>query len=229
MISIVSSAIVRKQSDCPARELFVKTRMPSPSPIRGIIFDLDGTLVDSKLDFEAIRRDMGLPSRTPILEALQRTAPGAELDRMLAVLHSHELQSAELATLFDGVTEFLQWIDDQPWRRAILTRNSRVCTDLVLSRLNLRFSHVLTREDAAPKPDPEGLLAICRAWELPPHQVVFCGDYLFDLQAGQRAGMRTILFAPGELPEFADQAHLVLRTFGSAAIQLQEWMSREMP
>lgn len=199
--------------------------MPLNAAIRGIIFDLDGTLVDSKLDFEAIRRDMGLPTQTPILEALGRTPPGSELERMQAVLHSHELRSAELATLFDGVTEFLQWIDEQAWQRAILTRNSRVCTDLVLDRLNLQFSHVLTREDAAPKPDPEGLLAICRAWDLPPHEVVFCGDYLFDLQAGRRAGMRTILYAPGSLPEFADQADFVLRAFHTAADELQEWVA----
>lgn len=202
--------------------------MPSNPAIRGIIFDLDGTLVDSKLDFEAIRRDMGLPSQTPILEALQRTAPGPDLERMHAVLHSHELRSAELATLFEGVIEFLQWVDEQPWQRAILTRNSRICTDLVLDRLKLRFSHVLTREDAAPKPDPEGLLAICRAWNLPPAEVVFCGDYVFDLQAGRRAGMRTILFAPGPLPEFADQADLVLRTFQSAAVDMRTWLAGVM-
>jgi len=203
--------------------------MPSHAAIRGIIFDLDGTLVDSKLDFEAIRRDMGLPSQTPILEALRQTAPGSELERMQAVLHSHELRSAELATLFDGVPEFLQWIDDQPWPRAILTRNSRICTEIVLDRLNLRFSYVLTREDAAPKPDPAGLLAICREWNLPPHEVVFCGDYLFDLQAGQRAGMRTILYAPGELPEFADQADLVLRAFPAAVTQIRNWMGEVSP
>lgn len=203
--------------------------MPAKLPIRGIIFDLDGTLVDSKLDFEAIRRDMGLPSQTPILEALLRTNPGADLERMRAVLHAHELRSAELATLFDGVTEFLQWIDDQSWHRAILTRNSRICTDLVLDRLKLRFSHVLTREDAAPKPDPEGLLAICRAWNLPPDEVVFCGDYLFDLQAGRSAGMRTILFAPGALPEFADQADIVLRTFQTAAVDLRAWLEGVIP
>ena len=52
--------------------------MSQPGLIRGFIFDLDGTLVDSRLDFEAIRRDMGLPSRTPILEALERIAPGPE-------------------------------------------------------------------------------------------------------------------------------------------------------
>lgn len=196
------------------------------SPIRGIIFDLDGTLVDSGLDFEAIRRDMGLPTRTPILEALARTPPGPDLERMLAVLHSHELRSAEQATLFDGAVEFLQWIDHRQIPRAILTRNSRICTDLVLDRLGLQFSCVLTREDAPPKPDPAGLLDICRQWSLPPCEVAFCGDYLFDLQAGRSAGMHTILYSPGDLPEFADQADHIVRHFHTAIAQLEPLFAR---
>lgn len=189
--------------------------------MRGIIFDMDGTLVDSQLDFEAIRRDMGLMPGAPILEALSQTPCGPELDRMQAVLHQHELQSAEQATLIEGVAEFLQWIDDLSIPRAILTRNSRICTDLVTSRLGLKFSHVLTREDAPPKPDPAGLLTICRHWDLAPDEVVFCGDYVFDLEAGRRAGMRTILFAPGILPEFANQADLIVQTYHSAADQIR--------
>jgi HAD superfamily hydrolase (TIGR01509 family) len=189
--------------------------------MRGIIFDLDGTLVDSRLDFEAIRRDMGLASGTPILEAMSKVSPGPELDRMQEVLHQHELTAAHGAILFEGVLDLLQWIDEIPIPKAILTRNSRICTDLVTSRFDLRFSPVLTREDAAPKPDPAGLLAICKHWNLPPAEVVFCGDYLFDLEAGRRAGMRTILFAPGNLPEFADQADLVLRAYHTAIEQIQ--------
>lgn len=189
--------------------------------MRGIIFDLDGTLVDSRLDFEAIRHDMGLATRTPILEAMNKVLPGPERDRMQEVLHRHELQAARGATLFEGVPELLKWIDALCIPRAILTRNSRVCTDLVTHRLDLRFSHVLTREDAPPKPDPAGLLTICKHWDLPPEEVVFCGDYLFDLEAGRRAGMRTILFAPGILPEFADQADLVLREYRTAIDLIQ--------
>ena len=55
--------------------------------LRGMIFDLDGTLVDSGLDFEAIRRDMRLPAGMPILESLGRIPAGSEKERMLEVLH----------------------------------------------------------------------------------------------------------------------------------------------
>ena len=43
-----------------------------------------------------------------------------------------------------------------------------------------------------------------------------------DLEAGRRAGMRTILFAPGILPEFANQADLIVQTYHSAADQIRK-------
>lgn len=190
-------------------------------PVRGIIFDLDGTLVDSALDFEVIRRDMGLPAGSPILEALNEIPAGAEKERLLDVLRSHELRGAERAVLFDGVPRFLEWLDQHGLYRAILTRNSRESTDLVLRRLAIPFTQVLTREDAPPKPDPTGLLHICRVWGLYPAEVLFCGDYLFDLEAGSRAGMRTILFAPRESPAYASQATVVLKHFRDAATLIE--------
>lgn len=185
--------------------------------LHGMIFDLDGTLVDSGLDFDAMRRDMGLPAGLPILESLDQIPAGSEKDRMLKVLHQHELNGATRATMYDGVREFLEWLDRREVCRAVLTRNSRESTQIVLDRLGLGFELTLTREDAPPKPDPTGLLTICEAWQIEPAHVLFCGDYLFDLEAGSRAGTRTMLFAPRELPEFARQADHVLRSFRDAA------------
>ncbi len=185
--------------------------------LRGVIFDLDGTLVDSRLDFEVIRREMGLPAGVPILEAVAQTESAAERDRLQAILHRHELAGAEQATLFDGVPEFLQWLETKGLPRAVLTRNSRASTDIVLARLGLQFDRVLTREDAPPKPDPAGLLLISQAWNIRPAELLFCGDYLFDLEAGSRAGMVTALFAPVELPNFAIQADYILKHFRDAA------------
>ena len=185
--------------------------------LRGMIFDLDGTLVDSGLDFEAIRRDMRLPAGMPILESLGRIPAGSEKERMLEVLHQHELTGAARATLYDGVHEFLEWLDQREISRAVLTRNSRESTRIVLDRLGLHFELALTREDAPPKPDPTGLLTICGVWQMQPAHVLFCGDYVFDLEAGSRAGMETMLFAPRELPDFARQADHVLRSFHDAS------------
>lgn len=184
--------------------------------VRGIIFDMDGTLVDSRLDFDAMRFEMGITTQTPILEAISATAHGPERDRMLATMRRHELRGADEAVLFDGVLEFLDHINQSGISAAVLTRNSRESTDRTLGRLNLSFSQVVTREDAPPKPDPAGVQMIANRWGFPVDEVIVIGDYLFDLQAGRKAGMRSILFAPAELPHFAGEADFVLRHFREA-------------
>ena len=181
--------------------------------LRGFIFDLDGTLLDTRLDFAAIRSDLGLPPGTPILEALELVPPGEERDRQLAILHQHELAGARQAVIFDGVIDFLQELDRRGIPQAVFTRNSRVSAELALEQLPWTFSEIITREDAAPKPDPAGLLEISRRWQIAPHQIAICGDYLYDLEAGRSAGMMTILYAPNELPHFADRADHILRHF----------------
>jgi phosphoglycolate phosphatase-like HAD superfamily hydrolase len=75
--------------------------------IRGVVYDLDGTLVDSGLDFPAIRREMGLPEGVPILEALSEIPQGERLDNCLRVLARHEDEAAERATLMPGAADLV--------------------------------------------------------------------------------------------------------------------------
>src|SRR5438128_7620580 len=95
----------------------------SRSPrIRGVVFDLDGTLVLQELDFEAMRREIGIPSGTPLLEALE-TLSGDQLAAAWAILQRHERTAALAARLNPGVAEFLSWLDARAVRRGILSRN----------------------------------------------------------------------------------------------------------
>src|SRR5437763_11723475 len=89
--------------------------------LRGIVFDLDGTLVSQELDFEAIRREIGLQPGTPLLEALRELDVEQRL-RAEAILDRHERLAAERAAVFAGIPEFLAWLDTRRIRRAVLTR-----------------------------------------------------------------------------------------------------------
>ena len=151
--------------------------------LRGIIFDMDGTLVDSGLDFDAIRRDIGLPERHPILEGVEAIPEGPERERALEILHRHEHEGAVRATPYPGVAQLLERLDQLSLRSGVLTRNSRASVDTTFGQLGWTFDTVLTREDAPAKPDPTGVLAICQDWNMAPADVLFVGDYLFDLQA----------------------------------------------
>ena len=179
-------------------------------PVRGVIFDLDGTLIDSGLDFEQMRREMRFPRGQPILEAIDSLDDAGRREKCLAILHDHERRGALAATLMPGARELVDELSRRGIPQGILTRNSRAMTRLALQRLDLDFTTVLTREDAPPKPDPAGLLAICRTWSVEPAEVLFVGDFHFDVLAGRRAGMTTVLYAPDGAPEYAREADYVI-------------------
>ena len=170
---------------------------PSPlAPVLGVVFDLDGTLVDSALDFDAIRREMELPRGTPLLEAIA-ALPEERAVRCRDILARNEREGAERATLMPGAEELVSLLASRGVRQAVLTRNSRDTALTTLARLGLSFELVFGRDDAPHKPDPTAICRACEAWQLPREQVAIVGDYLFDLEAGRRAGVRTVLYTAG--------------------------------
>ncbi|HEV3137710.1 MAG TPA: HAD family hydrolase [Pirellulales bacterium] len=184
-------------------------------PIRGAIFDLDGTLVDSGLDFDQMRREMGIAGGMPLLEALENLPPETAA-ACWAILDRHELRGSERATLFPGVREFLSALDERGVVRAVVTRNGRAIARATLDRLGLEFNPIICREDAPPKPDPGAIWKVCETWGFNPSQCVVIGDYRFDIEAGQRAGTHTVLFtAGGERTGLGDgePADFVLESF----------------
>jgi HAD superfamily hydrolase (TIGR01549 family) len=191
--------------------------------VRGVVFDLDGTLVVQHLDFEAMRREIGLPAGTPLLEALDRMH-GEERAAAMAVIRRNELAAAETAVLNPGVADFLGWLDERGVRRAVLSRNMRVAVDRVLSRCGLSFDPVLAREDAPYKPNPAGVRQICEAWQLAPAEVLMVGDYLYDLQAGRGAGTRTALVTHGRSLPFAHLADVAFPSFEEIPDALRRWV-----
>jgi HAD superfamily hydrolase (TIGR01509 family) len=192
--------------------------------IRGVVFDLDGTLVVQELDFEAMRREIGLPSGTPLLEALERM-DDAGREAAVAVLRRHELAAAETAQLNPGVAAFLDWLAARRIPRAVLSRNMREAVLKVLDRCGMSFDLVLAREDAPYKPNPEGLWQICAAWGLAPVEVLMVGDYLYDLQAGRGAGTRTALLTHGRTLPFAHLADVAFASFEDVPDVLRRWLS----
>lgn len=158
--------------------------------IRGVVFDLDGTLVDSRLDFDAMRSEMELPPDQPILEALVRLEP-RRAALCQAILHRHELAGAERATLLTGVGELLATLQARGIRLAIATRNSRQIAAATLAKHALAIELVFTRDDGPVKPDPWAVQEACRQWDVAAADVVVIGDYRFDVECGRAA--RTVL------------------------------------
>ena len=182
--------------------------------IAGIIFDLDGTLADSQLDFEAMRREMELPPNQPILEGIAHLPP-ASAARCREILHRHELAGAERARPLPGVAELFAAIERRGWRTAIATRNSREITALTLAKLSVSVELAMTRDDGPVKPDPWAVRHVCERWNVSPANVVVIGDYKFDIESGRAAGSHTVLLThphdPRRYPNH-EQADLLLQS-----------------
>src|SRR5579859_8021052 len=104
--------------------------------LRGIVFDLDGTLVRQELDFEALRCEIGVPSGTPLLETLA-ALPEPEQARAWTILDRHERIAAAKAEVFPGVADLLIDLAERGLRLGLLTRNSRNSVETVLARCGL--------------------------------------------------------------------------------------------
>lgn len=183
--------------------------------VRGAIFDLDGTLVDSHLDFDAIRDEMNLPPGTSVLEAL-REMDEPQGRHCREILHRHESQGAQRASPLPGVDAFLGQLRKREIRLAIVTRNSRPLALAMLAKLDHPFEIVISRDDGPVKPDPWAVLHICKSWDLPPAETVVIGDFRFDIQAGQRAGAKTVFFTRGRDPAMlaeTESADFLLESF----------------
>ena len=159
---------------------------------RAVIFDLDGTLTEPVLDFDAIRAEIGLPEKVPILEYLDQLTVG-ERARAEAVMLRHERAAIAQATLADGCADLLGHLREREIPIAILTRNVREVVETFARMFTFQFHAVYTREDGPPKPSPAGALSLCRAMGVAPAHTLAVGDYKYDVMAGRDAGCRTVL------------------------------------
>ena len=166
--------------------------MTAAGPPRAVIFDLDGTLADSLLDFDAIRAEIGLLPGLPILEQLVDVAPD-ERERAEAIMRRHERAAIAGATLTDGCADLLGHLAALRIPTAILTRNVREVVETFARAFDLRFHAVYTREDGPPKPSPDGVLKLCSILGVSPGETLTVGDYKYDVLAGRNAGSRTAL------------------------------------
>ncbi|HDS1735382.1 HAD family hydrolase [Pseudomonas sp. BP8] len=168
----------------------------SLSAIRNWVFDMDGTLTVAVHDFAAIRVALGIPAEDDILTHLA-ALPADEAAAKHAWLLEHERDLALASTPASGAVELVRELAGRGCRLGILTRNARELAHVTLEAIGLAdcfaLEDVLGRDEAAPKPSPDGLLKIAQAWAVAPSELVMVGDYRFDLDCGRAAGARTVL------------------------------------
>jgi phosphoglycolate phosphatase len=196
--------------------------------IDAVLFDLDGTLIDSAPDLGAAADQMrvrrGMPSLA--LDAYRPMA-GSGARGMLAVAFGMTPQDPQFEVMreeffcnyencmtqrtyaFEGVQEMLQQLTLAGLKWGVVTNKSARFTE-PLSRAMSMFATAgaVISGDTTPhaKPHPEPLLEAARRLGLEPARCIYVGDDERDIQAGLAAGMGTVAADYGYLGEKADTA-----------------------
>ncbi|GEM_PF-338379 len=174
--------------------------MNGPRHFDLIIFDMDGTLTIDALNFQDLRQRLGIELREPVLEWIAELPPEKQAAAWDA-LHQFEHEGALASELRAGAKPALYRLQSLGIRTALLSRNSRRSVETILGRHSLDFDHIASRDDLPMKPHPESIWRITRRLGVELHRVLMVGDYIFDIQAAQAAGVRCVLLLePGTPP-----------------------------
>ncbi len=187
-------------------------------PLKAVLFDLDGTLIDSKKDIaaaaNAARVHFGMPA-LPLetvtgyigwgIEHLNRKTLGTDdperLSEGLKVLKGYYRDHCvDQTLLFPGARELLDFLKKRGVRMGLVSNKPHEFTLITLDRLGLSpYFGVALGADATPnkKPHPEPLLTALQRLGASPSEAVMIGDSPVDVQAARAAGMRVGVVSHG--------------------------------
>lgn len=172
-------------------------------------FDLDGTLVKMRLNFKEIRKELGI-SNGDTLDHI-RSLPGEEGQELMRKLEQRERAAAKDAEISEGALDLLDHCRNSGTKIVVITRNSQEAASLTLEVLGIKVDMIISREDAPPKPSPDAIDLVLNHYGVEPHEMAYVGDYLYDVQAGNAAGVKTILLTTQEgAGEWAGAADIVV-------------------
>jgi len=169
-----------------------------PLLIKAVLFDFDGTLTKpGALDFSVVKQAVGCPDGSPVLEFINGLDDPAERENAWAVLNRFETHAAEISKPNDGAENLLSHLKSKGIAIGLITRNSIDSIKISLQNFEQttlgQFDVVITRDDPVnPKPSPDGIQLAARKLGVETYQILVVGDYIFDMEAGKRAGTTTL-------------------------------------
>ncbi|WP_286788220.1 MULTISPECIES: N-acetylmuramic acid 6-phosphate phosphatase MupP [unclassified Pseudomonas] len=197
--------------------------------IKAVLFDMDGTLLDTAPDFIAViqsmRADRGLPAvdektvrdvvsggaRAMVASAFEVDPLSDEFDPLrLDFLDRYQDHCAIHSHLFEGMEELLADLERARLTWGVVTNKPVRYAEPIMQALGLaKRSAVLVCPDHVTysKPDPEPVLLACKQINIEPQAVIFVGDDRRDIESGRAAGTKTAAVRYGYIHPEDNPAH----------------------
>ena len=188
--------------------------------VKAVIFDMDGTLLDSKefiyramedvLEKHGVRltrQELGAVTGKPVKAMYELLAPHLNSDELELAHMEHHKENERLLKLYPGTVELLEKLKKENRKVGIFTGfNQLTYARLDLFGITDMFDTIVeTSRYTAHKPDPEGLLVALDDLTLQPRDCIYVGDGISDMQAGKAGGaMATVGITHG----FSDEETL---------------------
>lgn len=193
---------------------------PLPATVEGVLFDLDGTLIDSAVDLydallvQCAEEGVVAPDYAVVRDVVSRGSSAIllrgfpdrdEAARKVLVPRYLELYQRVMARrtqAFDGIDEVLAGIEACGLRWGIVTNKPGFLTDELVQRIGWdKRACAVVSGDTLPvkKPDPAPVLLACKRGGLTPERCLFVGDDHRDIKAGAAAGLYTVAVSWGYL------------------------------
>lgn len=171
---------------------------------------MDGTLTVPIHNFDEIRAALEIPNDQDILAYLE-SLPREEAEKRHRLLEKIEVELASKAIPMKGLKELMTVLEGKNVSLGILTRNTKENAMITLEAIGIQHlflpENVLGRDEALPKPDPDGVLKLLNQWQAKAESSVMVGNYIHDLESGKKAQTSTVLIDHlGEFlwPDMAD-------------------------
>ncbi|MEA2553010.1 MAG: hypothetical protein QOJ65_1186 [Fimbriimonadaceae bacterium] len=197
------------------------SREPSLSDYKAVLFDVDGTLVDSmdkivnglgdalqhftntRPPDQEIRQLIGLPLSIQFKRYAKTEPTRAELDDMIRYTISRYEYHHDLERVFEPAIEALKLCHKAGLKTALVTSKNAQEMDLFFSRFVGRDyvdATVCASDVSKPKPDPECVKRACELLAVSPDEALLVGDAIFDMQSARAAGVTPVAVAYGSVP-----------------------------
>jgi phosphoglycolate phosphatase len=188
--------------------------------LRAVIFDLDGTLINSAIYFKEMRsriieylqsvgvkqgllndRMLNFEITSIAVEQLRQKGFSEEqteqvLEEVSHIMNQFELDSLKDATLVEGAPETLKALKVEGLKLGLMTRGCREYAEKVLARFELRefFDAVLARDEVEnPKPNPKHAFRLLRLLGVSADETLSVGDHWLDAECAEKAGLKFVL------------------------------------